>query len=159
MENYSNGTSYLSFLLNQELYAYKVSDVIEVIEWQKITVIPQSPNYIMGVINFRGEILPLIDVRKKCGLDASKDFDPQACVIIVLEINKDDQDNRLTVGSIVDSVSDVVDVKPVDILPIPDFDTKINTDYTEGIFKHNDNFITILDANNIFSLTLKNRLA
>lgn len=152
MENYSNGTSYLSFLLNNELYAYRVADVIEVIELQKITIIPQTPPYIMGVINFRGEILPLIDVRKKCGLDSSEEFTPDNSVIIVLEIAGDDGDSSLQIGSIVNSVSDVVDVKPVDIMPIPDFDTKINAEYTEGIFKHNGNFITILDANNIFSL-------
>lgn len=152
MENYSNGTSYLTFLLNQELYAYKVSEVIEVIELQKVTIIPKTPPYIMGVINFRGEILPLIDVRKKCGLNATAEFNADNSVLIVLEINKEDPDNKLTVVSIVNNVSDVVDVKPIDIMPIPDFDTKIKTEYTEGIFKHKDNFITILDTSAIFSL-------
>ncbi|MCQ2253014.1 MAG: chemotaxis protein CheW [Bacteroidales bacterium] len=153
MENYSGATPYLSFWLNEELYAYRVEDVIEVLEMQKITMIPKTPDYIMGVINFRGEILPVIDVRKKCGLDSSQDFDTKDCVIVVLEINKDDQDNSLTVGSIVESVSDVVQVKPIDIMDVPEFDTKINADLTEGIFRHDNKFITILDTTKIFSLS------
>ncbi len=152
MGNYSGATPYLSFWLNDELYAYRVEDVIEVLEMQKITVIPKTPPYIMGVINFRGEILPVIDVRKKCGLEASKNLNTPDSVIVVLEINKDDSDNSLTVGSLVESVSDVVNVKPIDIMPIPEFDTKINAELTEGIFRHEDKFITILDTNKIFSL-------
>ncbi len=152
MGNYSGATPYLSFWLNDELYAYRVEDVIEVLEMQKITVIPKTPPYIMGVINFRGEILPVIDVRKKCGLESSQNLNTPDSVIVVLEINKDDSDNSLTVGSLVESVSDVVNVKPIDIMPIPEFDTKINAELTEGIFRHDDKFITILDTNKIFSL-------
>lgn len=153
MENYSGATPYLSFWLNEELYAYKVEDVIEVLEMQKITVIPKSPSYIMGVINFRGEILPVIDVRKKCDLESDKKIDTDNSVIVVLEIFKDDPDRQLTVGSIVESVSDVVQIKPIDIMRVPDFDTKINADLTEGIFRHDDKFITILDTTKIFSLS------
>jgi len=152
MSNYSGATPYLSFWLNEELFAYKVEDVIEVLEMQKITVVPQSQPYIMGVINFRGEILPVIDVRKKCGLDSSKQMDNADSVIVVLEICKDDPDNRITVGSIVESVSDVVQVKPIDIKPVPEFDTKINAELTEGIFSHGDRFITIFDTQKIFAL-------
>ncbi|MCQ2249739.1 MAG: chemotaxis protein CheW [Bacteroidales bacterium] len=152
MANYSGATPYLSFWLNDELFAYKVEDVIEVLEMQKITVVPKSQPYIMGVINFRGEILPVIDVRQKCGLDAGKVFDPVDSVIVVLEVCKDDPDYRITVGSIVERVSDVVQVKPIDIKPVPEFDTKINAEYTEGIFSHGDRFITILDTTKIFSL-------
>ncbi len=153
MANYSGATPYLSFWLNEELFAYRVEDVIEVLEMQKITVVPQSQPYIMGVINFRGEILPVIDVRKKCGMDAGKAFHPTDSVIVVLDICKDDPDNRITVGSIVESVSDVVQVKPIDIKPVPEFDSKINAGLTEGIFSHGEKFITILDANKIFSLS------
>lgn len=152
MENYSGATPYLSFWLNDELYAYRVEDVIEVLEMQKITVIPKTPPYIMGVINFRGEILPVIDVRKKCGLDSSQNLNTQDSVIVVLEINKDDADNSLIVGSLVEKVSDVANIKPIDIMPIPEFDTKMNAELTEGIFRFNDRFVTILDTNKIFSL-------
>jgi len=150
--NFSGSQPYLSFEIDGELYAYRISQVVEVIDMQKITVIPKTPAYIMGVINFRGDILPLIDIRKECGLDCEKNFDFKESVIIVLEINKDDLENRFFVGSIVNSVRDVIEVKPVDILPVPNFDNKINTEYTEGIFKYNDNFITILNIPAVFSI-------
>jgi purine-binding chemotaxis protein CheW len=152
MENYSSSIPYLSFKLNQDLYAYKISDVVEVIDLQKITIIPKTPPYIMGVINFRGDILPLIDIRKECGLDFQNDFDPAESVIIVLDVNKDDPENRFMVGSIVNSVKDVVEVKPVDIMPIPNFDNRINPEFAEGIFKHGDDFITVLDILAVFSI-------
>ena len=130
MEDYSSAIPYLSFQLNQDLYAYKISDVVEVIDLQKITVIPKTPPYIMGVINFRGDILPLIDIRKECGLNCDSDFDVDS----------------------VNAVRDVVEVKPVDIMPIPNFDNRINPEFAEGIFKHNDNFITVLDIPAVFSI-------
>jgi len=151
MEDFSSAIPYLSFQLNQDLYAYKISDVVEVIDLQKITVIPKTPPYIMGVINFRGDILPLIDIRKECGLNCDSDFDVDS-VIIVLDVNKEDSENRFLVGSIVNAVRDVVEVKPVDIMPIPNFDNRINPEFAEGIFKHNDNFITVLDIPAVFSI-------
>ncbi|MBQ5402874.1 MAG: purine-binding chemotaxis protein CheW [Bacteroidales bacterium] len=151
-ETYSNTISYLSFYLNGELYAFKVSDVIEVIELQKVTLIPKTPPHILGVINFRGEILPLIDVRKICGLKTDKNFDENQSVIIVLETGKDTPENLLTVSCMADAVSDVIDVKMADIMSIPDFDAKIKAEYTEGIFEHNGDYITILNSSAIFSI-------
>jgi purine-binding chemotaxis protein CheW len=157
MENYSGAVPYLSFWLNDELYAYKVDNVVEVLELQKITVVPKSESYIMGVLNFRGEILPVIDVRKKCGLNSSRDILVEDSVIIVLNVNKEDTDNIVYVGSIVERVSDVIHIKPIDIVQIHEFDSKIDSSLTEGIYNYDGNFVTLLDVHKLFAINyLKN---
>lgn len=150
MENYSNITSYLSFMLNGEIFAIDVNLVVEVLEMQKITPIPKTKPYIKGVINFRGEILPVIDTRLKFNMEETPENNNS--VIIVLEIKNPDT-SPLQIGTIADGVKDVVYVKPLDIMAVPELNTKINTEYTEGIFNLNDNFITILNVNKIFSLS------
>lgn len=150
MENYSNITSYLSFMLNGEIFAIDVNLVVEVLEMQKITPIPKTKPYIKGVINFRGEILPVIDTRLKFNMEETPENNNS--VIIVLEIKNPDTP-PLQIGTIADGVKDVVYVKPLDIMAVPELNTKINTEYTEGIFNLNDNFITILNVNKIFSLS------
>ncbi|MCQ2973600.1 MAG: chemotaxis protein CheW [Bacteroidales bacterium] len=155
METTSDSTSYLSFLINEEYFAVKIQNVLEVLEMQKIIPIPKTPKYIRGVINFRGEILPVIDTRLKFNMIENQNKSNN--VIIVLEINQDDNENKLLVGTIADSVKNVVDVKPLDIMLVPDFNTIINSEYTDGIFKNENNFITILNIDKIFSLNNKNQ--
>ncbi len=150
MENYSNIVSYLSFMLNGKIFAVGVDYVLEVLEMQKITSIPKTKPYIKGVINFRGEILPVIDTLFKFGMGESSLT--EKTVIIVLEI-KSEEHTPLQIGFVADGVKDVVSVKPIDIMDIPEFNDKNNTEYTEGVFKHNDDFITIINVNKIFSLS------
>ena len=97
----------------------------------------------------------MIDVRRICGLNSDKKFDEKDSVIIVLETGDGVSDNSLTVSCMADAVSDVVDVKMADIMSIPDFDTKIKAEYTEGIFEHNGEYITILNSAAIFSINGK----
>ena len=152
MENYSGATPYLSFWLNDQLYAFSIDNVVEVTEWPKITVIPQSVDYIKGVFNFRGEILPAIDVMSKCRLVRTHEPSDDENSIIVLEINKEDPDFHLIAGAIVERVSDVINIKPIDIVPIHDFDSHIDPSLAEGVYNYDGRIVTILDTNKILAL-------
>ena len=153
MENYSGATPYLSFWLDDQLYAFSINNVVEVPERPKITAIPQCDHYIKGVFNFRGEILPAIDVMAKCHL--TRIYEPVAdedCAIIVLETNKEDADLHLIAGAIVERVSDVISIKPIDIIPINDFDSHIDASLSEGVYNHEDKIVTILNTQKILAL-------
>jgi purine-binding chemotaxis protein CheW len=152
MENYSGATPYLSFWLDDQLYAFSINNVVEVTETPKITVIPQSVEYIKGVFNFRGEILPAIDVMVKCHLVRTHEPQSDDSAVIVLEANKEDPDAHLIAGAIVERVSDVISIKPIDIIPIHDFDSHIDPLLTEGVYNHEDKIVTILDTQKILAL-------
>ena len=152
MENYSGATPYLSFWLDDQLYAFSIVNVVEVTERPKITVIPQCVEYIKGVFNFRGEILPAIDVMSKCHLVRIHDPKDDDSSVIVLETNKEDPDLHLIAGAIVEKVSDVINIKPIDITPIHEFDSHIDASFTVGVYNHNDKIVTILDTQKILAL-------
>jgi purine-binding chemotaxis protein CheW len=155
MENFSGAAPYLSFWLDNELYAFDINNVVEVMELPKITTVPQCAVCIKGVFNFRGEILPAIDVMAKCNLVCTHETSDDDKAIIVLDINKDDPDSHLTAGAIVEKVSDVINIKPIDIIPIHDFDTKIDAAFAEGIYNHDGKIITILNTAKILALNNK----
>ncbi|MBQ1696742.1 MAG: purine-binding chemotaxis protein CheW [Bacteroidales bacterium] len=151
MENYSGATPYLSFWLDDQLYAFSINDVVEVTERPKITAVPQCAPYIKGVFNFRGEILPAIDVIEKCHLVRSTEVEEDDCAVIVLETSKDDPDSHLIAGAIVERVSDVISIKPIDIVPMQDFNSQIDASLAEGVYNHEGKIVTILDTSKILS--------
>lgn len=142
----------MSFWLDDQLYAFSIDNVVEVTERPKITVIPQCVEYIKGVFNFRGEILPAIDVMVKCHLVRTHEPQSDDSAVIVLEVNKEDPDFHLIAGAIVERVSDVINIKPIDIVPIHDFDSHIDPQLTEGVYNYEDKIVTILDTQKILAL-------
>lgn len=139
--------SYLTFPIQENIYAVKVKYVIEVLNIGKITPIPKAQKHIKGVINFRGSILPIMDLRLKLGLQ-EKPYDDKT-VIIVFE-TKDNDKEEIQLGCISDGVYDVANIKTADILPVNPLDCKINPEYCEGFFKNENRFITILNVEKIF---------
>ncbi|MEO6187498.1 MAG: chemotaxis protein CheW [Ginsengibacter sp.] len=139
--------SYLTFKLDNELFAINVSKVLEILEIKPITKIPKAPSFMKGVINLRGNILPVIDTRNKFCLP-QYDFTIDTC-IIVLNINADK--DSLLVGAIVDSVQKVIDI-PVDcIQPSSSIGAIYREDFINGIAKIEDDFIMILNIDRVFS--------
>ena len=138
------------FEVNNELYAVKVHKVVEVLEKQRITKIPKAPKSIKGVISFRGEIIPVFDVRVIAELPATPldDF-----VIIVLTVYNSHYNENLTVGTIANCVKNVIEIKPLDINPASDFNSKIKPDFIIGIYKFDGQLITILNTDLIFDLS------
>jgi len=140
--------SYLSFSLADETFALNVKKVLEVLQLQKITKVPQTPDYIRGVINFRGEILPVIDTRLKFNMPAIED-NPRT-IIIVLDLVVKGKD--LKIGAIADEVKDVIDIKDSDIKEVPEMGSKYDTDFIYGMIRLNEEFVMILDIDKVFSV-------
>lgn len=140
--------SYLSFNLADETFALNVKKVLEVLQMQKITKVPQTPDYIRGVINFRGEILPVIDTRLKFNMPAIEDNPRTIIIVLDLEV----KGKELKVGAIADSVKDVIDIKEIDIKDVPEMGSRYNTDFLYGMIRVDEEFIMILDIDKVFSV-------
>jgi len=145
--NADTTNQYLTFSLSDELYALEVSKVKEVLEYQPITRVPKTPDFMRGVINVRGGIVPIVDLRLKFDLPAQEQT-VDTC-IIVLEIAIENE--TITVGTIADNVHEVVEIQPEEIEPTPKIGTRLDTDFIEGIGKNNDRFLVILNIDKILT--------
>jgi len=142
-------TSYLSFKLGEETFAANVSKVLNILEMTKITKVPKAPEYMKGVINLRGTVLPLIDTRVKFGMTASE-FSANTC-ILVLDIQIENE--SLHIGGLVDSVQEVLEIETHQILPPPNIGSKYHSEFITGMYKVLDEqFIMILDMDKVFSV-------
>lgn len=139
--------TYLSFSIENELFAIEVSKVFEVLKNLDITPVPKSTDYIIGIKNFRGNIITVISARKKLNIPLTDKY--QEKVIIVFDLEFDNK--KVAVGAIADQVHNVINVKPEEIQAVPEFGSYFNPKYLKGVFKHQDNFITILDIHKIFT--------
>ncbi len=139
--------SFLSFKLDNELFAINVMKIMEILEVPKITKVPQAPNYLIGVVNLRGGVLPVIDTRIKFGL-ASTQQTVNTC-IVVLNISMNDE--SIVVGAMVDAVSEVFEIEESQIQPSPSIGTKYNADFIQGMIKENDQFMMLLNIDKVFS--------
>jgi len=140
--------TYLSFRLGEEVFAINVSKVLNILEMKPITRVPKSPEYMKGVINLRGTVLPVVDLRLKFSLPENEiTVDTN---IIVLNIDKEGE--PVTLGILVDSVKEVLELKTDEIVPSPTIGTKYNSTFIEGLWPINENFIMILDIDKIFSV-------
>ncbi|MBA7522192.1 Chemotaxis protein CheW [subsurface metagenome] len=141
-------TQFLTFKLGGEVFAVDVSQAQEVLEVTTITRVPKTPEFMTGVINLRGRVVPVVDLRLKFGMEkAERTID--TC-IIVMEVYLDEE--KVVLGTLVDSVQEVVDQEPGQIEPPPRIGTNLNTDFIRGMGKRDDHFMIILDINKIFSV-------
>jgi purine-binding chemotaxis protein CheW len=140
-------TSYLTFKLGDEFFAANVSKVLEILEIPKITKVPRSPNYMRGVINLRGSVLPVIDTRLKFGLPDSADT-INTCIIVMKVII---ENQELTIGAIVDAVQEVMEIDQSQIHPAPTIGSKYKTEFIDGMVKRDDQFIMMLNIDQVFS--------
>ncbi|MDQ7014141.1 MAG: chemotaxis protein CheW [Planctomycetota bacterium] len=143
-----NENKFLSFRLDSEEYGLEILRVREIIGIIDITPLPQTPNYVKGVINLRGKIIPVIELRTKFEL-APKEYTEETCVIVV-EVS-DGGDERFQMGVIVDTVSEVIDVPRKSIEPAPRFGGALNTSFILGMGKLKDKVLILLDIDRIMS--------
>jgi purine-binding chemotaxis protein CheW len=132
---------YLTFSLGDEEYGIGILRVKEIIGMMRITPIPQTPEYVKGVINLRGKVIPVIDLRVRFAM-ASASYTERTCIVVV-EI--DAATGRLHIGIVVDSVSEVLNIKGSDIEETPEFGTTLNTDYIFGMAKTAGSVKILLD--------------
>jgi purine-binding chemotaxis protein CheW len=140
-------TQYLTFKLEDEVFALDIAKVREVLEYTTVTKVPRTPDFMCGVINLRGGVVPVVNMRLKFGMpDAEKTVN--TCIIIV-EVTIDGETTVL--GALADSVQEVMDLEPDQIEPAPKIGTRLNTDFIKGMGKHDNKFIMILDIDKVFS--------
>ncbi len=143
----TEATQYLTFKLDDEVFAIDISTVREVLEYTTVTKVPRTPEFMKGVINLRGGVVPVVDLRLKFGMsEAEKTVN--TCVIIV-EVSVDGESAVL--GALADSVQEVLDLEADQIEPAPKIGTRLKTDFIKGMGKRDDQFIMILDINKVFS--------
>jgi len=140
-------TQYLTFRLDEELFALDIAKVREVLDLTAITRVPRTPEYMLGVINLRGSVVPVVDLRLKFGMTKSEKT-VNTCIIIT-EVMVDDE--TVILGALVDSVQEVIDLEPGDLEPPPKIGARLNTDFIKAMGKHNDRFIIILYIDKVFS--------
>ncbi|MCG8338899.1 MAG: chemotaxis protein CheW [Proteobacteria bacterium] len=139
---------YLTFQLSEEIFALDIAKVREVLEYTKVTKVPQTPEMMIGVINLRGSVVPVIDLRLKFGMGMSERT-VNTCIIII-EVSIDGEINLI--GALVDSVKEVMDMDSDHIEPPPKIGTQLNTEFIKGMGKQNEQFVIILDIEKIFSV-------
>ena len=137
---------YLTFSLAGEEYGVDILGVQEVKVWTTVTVLPNTPGYIKGVLDLRGAIVPIIDLRARFGIEAA-DYD-DTTVIVVLKLNIENRDR--IIGLVVDSVSDVLDIRQSDIKSIDDFDLRSRSEAVTGVATVNSKLVIMLDASRLY---------
>jgi purine-binding chemotaxis protein CheW len=139
---------YLTFRLEKELFAIDVVQVREILDLCTITKVPCAPEFLKGVINVRGSVVPVVDLRLKFGITkAEKTMDTR---IVVMEILMDGE--KIILGAMADSVHEVVELEPSQIEDPPTLGARWRSEFINGIGKRGDEFIIIIDINRVFSM-------
>jgi purine-binding chemotaxis protein CheW len=149
LENASRAGKYLIFHLGSEEFGTEVLKVREIMGLQDITPVPQVPPFVKGVINLRGKVIPVVDLRLKFGL-APEDYTARTCIIVVRTLQAEED---LMIGMIVDGVVEVLSLSAAEIEDTPDFGPGIVTPYIRGMAKIKDKVKILLDIDQVLSTT------
>lgn len=141
------GGKFLTFLMANEKYGLEILKVREIIGMMDVTSVPTTPAFVRGVINLRGKVIPVIDLRLKFGMEAKENTE-RTCIIVVHLAHLDQE---MTMGIIVDEVSDVLDISQDQIEPPPSFGANIRTDFILGMGKVEQKVITMLDIDRVLT--------
>jgi len=141
-------TLYLTFLLGKEIFGIQVSEVREVIEYKQVFKMPRVPDYLKGVINLRGEVVPVIDLHSRFYSQVSGITGTTS--IVIVEMN--DDSHKIPIGIIIDQVKAVTELYENRIESVPEIGSKIRSDFVEGIGKVEDQFVILLNVKNILNI-------
>lgn len=140
---------FLTFYLAGEEYGVSILDVQEVRVWDGVTAIPNAPAYVKGVLDLRGTIVPIIDLRIRLNLPSAEYDATTVIVVLKLEIGKSEH----VIGIVVDAVSDVLDVGSGDLKEAPEFEDKSSTEYIMGLASLNNKMVILLESDKLLSKT------
>jgi len=140
--------TYLTFSLGKENFAINVEHVEKILEFQPVTEVPKSPEYMLGVFNLRGEVIPLVDTRIKFGMEKTE-ITSSTCILV---INIDNDGDKLKLGALVDAVNEVVNYNNSDLISLPTVGKQNKAEFLNGVLKVNDKFILLVNADKIFSV-------
>lgn len=138
---------YLTFRLDDEIFALDITKVREVLDFTAVTKVPRTPDFMRGVINLRGSVVPVVDMRLKFGMSATESS-VNTCIIIT-EVLVDNE--TVVLGALADAVQEVLDLDAGSIAPPPRIGTKLRTEFIKGMGRQNERFIIILDIDKVFS--------
>jgi len=138
---------YLTFTLGSEIFGLPILSVQEIIGIMPVTRVPRTPDYVRGVINLRGKVIPVIDLRVKFGFDAKEDT-ARTCIIVV-QVKHDGQ--TITMGIIVDEVSEVLEIAASQIEPPPAFGESVSVDFVMGMGKVGQRVVMLLDIGRVLT--------
>ena len=139
---------YLTFLLGGEMFAIGILGIKEIIEYGSLTTVPMMPEFIRGVINLRGAVVPVVDLSARFGRPPTE-VTRRSCIVI---IEAEAESEKHDIGVVVDSVSEVLEIPGTEIEPAPSFGAKIRSDFIQGMGKVDGKFVIILDANRVLSV-------
>jgi len=143
----TEANQFLTFKLDGETFALDIAKVREVLDFTTVTKVPQTPEFMRGVINLRGNVVPVVDLRLKFGLPKTEKTVNTCIIITEIEVDRE----TVIVGAMADSVQEVLDLEPDQIEPPPKIGTKLNIDFIRGMGKRGDEFIIILEIDSVFS--------
>lgn len=138
----------LSFVLGNEEYGVDILTVQEIKGWEKTTMIPNTPDYVMGVINLRGAVVPIIDLRVRFGL---KSVTYNESTVVIILRSHDANGNQKIIGLVVDGVSDVHTLSTSGLQPAPHMSGTIHTEYVNGLATMDDKMVVILNVNQLIN--------
>ena len=141
---------YLTFMLGGEVYAIGILAIKEILEQGQMTRVPMMPEFIRGVINLRGAVVPVIDLGVRFGAGVTA-MGRRTCIVILEVQDHDGEGESRVVGILVDAVNEVMDIAAGDVEPAPAFGAKIRTDFIAGMGKVDDKFVVILDPARVLS--------
>jgi len=142
----AEGTQYLTFMLAQEQYGLNILQVREIRGWEKATRVPNSPDHVRGVLNLRGTIVPIMDLRMRFGLPAEP-YSKETVVIVVRSSGRDGAERSL--GLVVDAVSDVLVARDDQIISTPEFGAHVPTENILGLVSDGNNMVMLLDVGSL----------
>lgn len=147
-KNLDNAVQYLSFALGKEEYGVDILRVQEIRSWEPVSRIPNVPSYEKGVVNLRGSIVPILDLRERFSLSKAE-YTPLT-VVVVLQTG--DSNKTRIMGVVVDSVSDVINVDKTEIQSAPDFGAKVSNEFINGLVSVNERMVMLLDVDKLLKL-------
>lgn len=154
-QNINGNLQVLSFMLGNEWFGVEISGIQEVLEFRQVTKVPKTPDFMLGVINLRGKVIPVVDLGKHFDMTL-KPATLDTCIIII-HVDIDGESTPL--GIMADEVKEVVDIEIKDINPPPRIGNRINSAFIYGMARHDDDFLILLKLSRIFSAEELNKVA
>lgn len=141
---------YLTFVLGGEVFALGILNIKEIIQYGDLTEVPMMPNFIRGVINLRGRVVPVVDLTARFNRGITNIS--RRTSIVIIELEQGAQEDAQSIGIVVDAVNEVIDIAGADIEPPPAFGAKIRPDFISGMAKKDGRFIIVLNLDQVLSI-------
>lgn len=145
MDGENGSNQVLTFTLGMETYGVDILRVQEIRGWSPVTRVPQSPPHVLGVLNLRGSIVPIVDLRMRFRLEQAE----YTAITVIIVLSVETTHGRRDLGVVVDGVSDVIDINAADIKPAPDLGSQVNTEFIHGLMTVGENMVMLLDIDRL----------